>query len=381
MKKAKWLIPLAIIGLIIFINTPESTRSRLKNMLYGERQNVFSSKKNVSRLFFDKKGNLYPNIVISDSALLSNDASLKTYYKNEPSIFQQLAVEYKLESNHFSDANFETFQDSLLNQALAEINQQISKRSEVFILVHGFRKPLIFEHGTTSSFADNLVLQSVINSKTNKQNHFIEIYWDGLFDYFEFEQRGQIQETFTLFESEARTNAVLAGYSARKIISNLQVPNLNIISHSLGARVVLSSLFNTFDEFATDQMQAYPTPAQQKIKIGLIAPAIGIQPFEEYLERSPSLDSSPKDNYQFSIFYNEQDPVLLKKYGILGPGPFKFGDTSLGCNFEGTAVNLKDYFSEHYPNSTINLIEMKVGKTHLTEHYAHSNGFSTFLER
>ena len=57
------------------------------------------------------------------------------------------------------------------------------------------------------------------------------------------DSRGQVQETFTLFESEARTNAVFAGYGIRNFISKLQVSNLTIVSHSLGARVVLSCLF------------------------------------------------------------------------------------------------------------------------------------------
>lgn len=381
MKKAKWLILLAILGIIIFMNTPESNHGRLKNMVYGERQSAFESTENVTRLFFDKRGHLYPNAVIPDSVLLADGAFLKEYFRNETAAFRTVANQVNLKSDRFSDENFEAFQDSLLSQSLNEIHQKISDSAEVFVLIHGFRKPLIFEHGTTSSFADNFVLQSVINSKNKGENHFIEIYWDGLFDYFEFEERGQVQETFTLFESEARDNAVFAGYGIRKIISKLDVSNMNIISHSLGARVVLSCLFNAFDENVTPEMQARPTPPQENIKIGLIAPAVGIQPFEEYFERTTAVDFSQKDNYQFSILYNENDVVLLKKYGMIGPGPTRFGDTSLGCNYENAAFKLKEYFAENYPNSTLNLIEMNVGSTHMAEHYAFSEGFNAFLAK
>ncbi len=283
------------------------------------------------------------------------------------------------ESTTYSDENFEEIQDTLIANALRDFNRQLSDSAAVYVLIHGYRKPLTSQHGTTSSFADNLVIQSVINAKTQTQNHFIEIYWDGLYDFFEPQKRNQHWEVFTLFENEARTNAVFAGYGIRKLISKLEIPNLTIITHSLGARVISSCLFNTYDEYVTPKLQATPTPPQENIKIGLIAPAIGIAPFEEYFERNAVWDFSKKDNYQIHILYNEQDIILLKKIGFFGPGPYRFGDTSLGCNYEGTALKLKDYFSKNYPNSTLNLIETNIGSTHLPEHYAFSEGFSEFL--
>ena len=376
MKKAKWLIPILIIGLLLYMHIPDT---ELKNVPYGERQPVFKSSENVTRWYFDKWGHFYPNLIIPDSILMANGASLKEYFQNDSIEFGKLARQLNLKSEDYSEENFNVSQDSLITNELKDFHQNLSDSSELFVLIHGFRKPLKTQHGTTSSFLDNLMIQSIINTHSKEKNHFIEIYWDGLYDFFEPQKRNQHNEVFSLFEKEARTNAVFAGYGIRKLISKLEISNLNIITHSLGARVALACLFNTYDDYVDAEIQNFPTPNQPNIKIGLIAPAIGMTPFEEYFDRNSSLDLSNQDNYHFHIMYNEEDIILLKKIGFLGPGPYKYGDTSLGCNYENTAFKSKEYFQKNYPNSTLNLIEMKVGSTHLTEHYVLSEGFTQFL--
>lgn len=379
MKRINWIILGVILAFVIYINIPDD--SELKNVLYGERPAFLQSSKITSRWHIDKLGHVYPDEILPDSSLLKSQASIKAYYKNNPTVFATIASKYNLISTVFSNDNFNDFQDSLIAQKATKINAQLSNFSNLFILIHGFRKPIVSQHNTTSSFVDNLLIQSTIEAQIPGKNYFIELYWDGMYDYFEVQKRNQHRETFALFENEARTNAVFAGYGMRKLIAQIDKNKLTIISHSLGARVAVSCLFNTYDEVVDQTFQSYPTPVQDSIQICLLAPAIGSKPFEEYYERSTTFDYSQKDNYQLNILYNEEDLVLLKKSGFFGPGPKEFGDTRLGCNYEETATILKVNFVEKYPNSNISLFNANVGPTHLVEHYAHSKAFRDFLSR
>ena len=378
MKKIIVLVLVLVFVFIFFLilHIPHSGEN--KNVLYGERPDIFKTSKNTSRWFFDKMGHLYPKERIPNSALSKHNASIKEYYKNNPAAFRIIAANYQLDSLNYSDRNFDLLQDTLSAQLLQEVNFRLVDFSNVYILIHGFRKPVISQHNTTSSFLDNLIIQSAVE-QNQKSNYFIEIYWDGMYDFFEVQKRNQHLESFMLFEKEARTNAVYTGYSLRKMISQLRVPKMTILSHSLGARVALSSLVNTYDKYVPSKFQQLPTPSQDTILICLIAPAISNTPFDEYYERNTVLEFSKRDNYKLHIFYNEEDVVLQKKVSFLGPGAKRFGDTSLGCNYEQAIDKLKITFDGKYPNSEIFLIKTSVGSTHLAEHYVLSSEFRSFL--
>ncbi len=376
MKKILYLVGILVI-IVLLMLTPNEEK---KNVLYGERSHVFKPSKNTQRLYLDKLGHFYPEQKISNAVLLENNASVKTFYKNNPEEFKAVAAGYKLNSTMFSDENFSALQDSIISRKVKNINAQIHNISNLYILIHGFRKPIVTKHSTTSSYIDNLIMKSTVTDQTETKNYFVEVYWDGIYDYFEPTKTNQQEETFKLFENEARTNAVRAGYELRKFIPELNATKITIMTHSLGARVALSCLINTYDDYVDELLQGRPTPAQDTVNICLIAPAIANRPFEEYYERSTPLDFEENDNYKLRILYNEEDFVLLKKWGFIDLGAEKYGDTSLGCNYDGAISKLKDMFGAKYPNSDIAFFQASAGPTHLVEHYVHDESFSLLLE-
>jgi hypothetical protein len=82
-----------------------------------------------------------------------------------------------------------------------------------------------------------------------------------------------------------------------------------------------------------------------------------------------------EDNYSLFIIYNEKDFVLKKrdnKIGILGPGPYKYGITTLGCNHHKCTIKLEKYFKTNYPNSPIHLYNLSyIGKCHHVRCYCY----------
>lgn len=366
-----------IISIFVILHIPND--GAIKNVLYGERHGIFETSTNTTRWFFDKMGHLYPQESISNIELSKNKASIKEYYKSNPTVFCLIAANNKLNFNNYSDPNFDQLQDKLRFHLLEQVNAKLVDFSSPYILIHGFRKPITSQNGTTSAFLDNLIIKSAIE-QNQKNNYFIEIYWDGMYDFFEAHKRNQHLESFQLFENEARTNAIYAGYGLRQMVAQLEVSKMTILSHSLGARVALSCLLNTYDEDVLNNVQSTPTPSQDTVSICLIAPAISNTPFEEYYDRNTDLKFSKKDNYKLHILYNEDDIVLKKKISFIGPGAKKFGDTSLGCNYEQAIEKLKATFEHKYPASELFAIKTPIGHSHLTEHYVLSEQFRSFLD-
>jgi len=166
----------------------------------------------------------------------------------------------------------------------------------------------------------------------------------------------------------------------RKIISEIDKEELSIITHSLGAQVGSSLLFNTYDNRIDNKYQNLKTPNQNKLNICFIAPAMSKEPFNEYYERTTDREFKENDNYDLSILYNEQDFVLKKKWKIFGPGPRKYGKTTLGCNHRKETFKLKDKFLSDYKNSVITLYNTTIGGTHLVEHYSKSTNFVNYIK-
>ena len=82
--------------------------------------------------------------------------------------------------------------------------------------------------------------------------------------------------------------------------------------------------------------------------ICLIAPALSGDSFKNYYTRTTKFDFKSKDNYKLTILYNDHDFVLRKKVGWFGPGPYKYVNTTLGCNTKGCTL---DFQKHHYHNT------------------------------
>lgn len=371
--------------LLIFLflaNNIYSQEINTTNVLYGERGSYYSKIKNVDRIFIDKDGSFYPEENISNIDLIESDCSLFKYYSNHETLFLSICKTLGLSFKTFSKDNFEKFQNTLAQKITAKINSNLQNQSPIYFLIHGFRKPMKSIDGTSSSKEDYGHLRQAIQKFHGKKTSvkFVEIYWDGMYDCCVGKNLFKTISILKLFENKAQINAVQVGYSLRKIISNISSEKINIITHSLGARVALTTLFNTYDEDCSKIQQELKTPSQPNINICLIAPAISNESFSEYYERQTRCNFQKIDNYRLGIMFNENDFVLLKKWKKFGPGPNSFGNTSLGCNYKNSISELVELFKTKYENSKLITISSPIGISHKLEHYANSQYFKQWLK-
>ena len=367
-------ISLLLLSLSVFAQSTQS-------VLFGERNTYLRKEPNVLRVFLDRNGDFYPEVAIPDAELQENKAALRDYYAANEAAFLRVAQQYGLSVTAYSEEAFGRLQ-SRIAQSLADSLNAISEELELFVLIHCFRKPLRNRSGGTTSVQDYAAVRQSIHSRnvSSAPLLFLEVYWDGTYDCCFGRQLKVNKRIFRLYEEVAQVQASQAGYGLRRLITQLDRNHLNIVTHSLGAQVGLSLLSNTFDERVSARQQSWATPQQDTIRVALLAPAISAAPFAEYHERTTGGEHLQQDNYVLSIIYNEKDFVLRKRWKIFGPGPRKYGNTSLGCNCRKEAEKLKERFQQDYPRSSLTLYQAQVGGTHRFVRYVRSQAFTEFLQ-
>ncbi|MEL6658942.1 MAG: hypothetical protein AAFP77_20710 [Bacteroidota bacterium] len=371
-----------LLGILVYGLTPFAVAQTGQQVIYGERYRYFSEVSGVVRVFLDRQGDFYPEAIIPDSALLDNNASIQAYFTSHPDAFVKTAAHYDLQITGYSEQHFATLQEKIIGQLVDRINT-LDQERELFLLIHGFRKPLVPQQWSSSSKNDYNNVRSSIAGRyaPDKAPQFVEVYWDGTFDCCIGRKTKVNKRIFQLFEDVAQVQATRTGYALRQIIEGIEREQLNIVTHSLGAQVGVSIVSNTYDERIDTTLQSLPTPAQPRVNLCLLAPAISKEPFFDYDERTTAIDLEAEDNYHLSVLYNKKDFVLRKRVLIFGPGPRKYGNTALGCNCHRELYKLEDYFSEHFPNSPLNLHEAAIGGTHRFWRYVESEAFSSFLDQ
>jgi hypothetical protein len=334
------------------------------NVLYGER----NLSENKTAIYFDKEGSIYPDYYISDASLGAANGSLSDWYSKNTKDFAQLAKLYHCTFSGYSTTHFQTLNDSVRATILRKINSQKTSYHSVTFMLHGYRKA--YKEGTSryTSVKDYNILKAAIVGYDYKKTLLVELYWDGSFADISYKNRKVVFEAF----EQAQTNADKTGEGLRKVLSAVQFERINLVSHSLGARVLCSALFQN-----STVTNTFVTPSQA-INICLVAPAIaGVEVFKNYYKRNTTLDFKTDDNYTLSIVYNKNDFVLMKKEpmtGIFGPGPRKYGNTTLGCNYQNEAIKLNSYFKTNFKNSAFNLYDASdVGKCHFVSCYCGSD--------
>ena len=346
---------------LLILLTLWATTSSAQSVFFGER-NVSGSS---TALYFDKEGNLYPDYFIPDTSLMKSNSSLSEWYSKHPVDFQRIAADYNCRLENCTDSTIQILNDTIISRITNKINNLQPTGNSISFLIHGFRKPYKDLPSEYSSPEDFQKLETSMSKFLKTPTTYVEVYWDGMYGCCFGTNPAKNTYLFQLFE-QAQNNASRIARNFRRVLCKIKTDNVNIITHSLGAKIATEALFNHNSAFAQ-----IPTPSNRRINICLIAPAIdGLGVFKDYYNRKTPLDYKNGDNYHVAIVYNENDFVLLK--GIrklfirLGPGPFKHGITTLGCNYKNEAVKLKTYFQTNYPKSNIELIDVsaKVGTCH-----------------
>jgi hypothetical protein len=318
------------------------------SFLFGQNTSVLFGERKLAdpdlAIFFDKEGTLYPNSQILDSKLISNNGSLKEFYKNNKAEFISISKNYGLDFQENTDDNIIQLIAAVSSDEIKKLNSAIIDGKSITFLIHGFRKPLNPINGDTSSKVDFVTMRQSMQSINTV---FVNVYWDSNYDCC-FSKKGFLngknKKIFKLFE-DAQINAEKVGNSLKNILSNINNNIINVVTHSLGARVALYSLFNVDNS-------NNKTCSANEVNVLLIAPAISADLiFDNFKKRNSKLDYLAKDNYKITIDYNENDIVLLKKYKGFGPGPYKHGNTSLGCNYDNVAITLETKMKKNYFHS------------------------------
>ncbi|HMR45424.1 MAG TPA: alpha/beta hydrolase [Bacteroidia bacterium] len=360
-----------ILTISFLLSSTQSTAQHY--VLYGER----NLNDTILSVYFDRNGKPYPDYFIADSVLNFNTGSLDTFYHSSPNEFAAICSLYNCSFKKYSTSNTNILNDSIFQTIVVKINNQTKEGSVPTFMIHGFRKSYVNKPDVFTSVIDYNLLIGAINRLSIEKYSCIRVFWDG--SYLDFSEGVKhMKQIFTVFEN-AQLNAVSVGYGLRQVLSRTTSPEVNIISHSLGAKVVTNALFDT-------TINNYPTPNNRNINICLIAPAIdGIEAFKNYYSRNSTLPYKKSDNYSLFVLYNKKDFVLRKKdyfFELFGPGPRKHGNTTLGCNSNNEAIKLKDYFIQHFPSSKITLINMTdlIEKCHHLRCYCEGDNLKTTIQ-
>ena len=369
-----------ILILFTFFITTNLASQKNKHVLYGEKAIYYQPLENEFGLFFDKNGDIYSNDIIKKTDLIAHKSSLKEFYKQNPARFLAISKKYNLEFITYSDENFSVFQDSIAVKNIRKINK-FQENSSLFILIHGFRKSFVKRTRSTTSIEDYAYLKKgILNvQKDTTKTKFLEIYWDGMFDSFFGEEKSPLKEILKLYEKEAQQNAKKTGYALRKIVSKIDTKQYHIITHSLGAQVGICLLTNAYANTIDKHITKLKTPSQNKINVFMIAPAMSSEPFKEYYNRETNLNFEENDNYFLSVIYNKKDIVLRKKIFIFGPGPKKYGNTTLGCNHKNEIGVLEDLFTNNYKNSFLKTYSTTENKDHRIKNYIKTKNFKNYI--
>lgn len=350
-------------AILIFFAILLSSKLNAQHVYFGERnleQHAFS-------LCFDQEGNIYPDFFIADTALQNCNHSLAIWYQKHPNQLTEICKLYKIDIS-VNKFNINELNDSISSKNAQKINQK--SYNSVTFLVHGYRKSFEAPEGTITSVIEFDLLEKNIDSLGLK-SQFVKVYWDGTYDCcFSIFEKKRNEYLFSQFE-HAQIHAPNVGIALRKVVNQIENEHINFVGHSLGSKVVASTLFNL-------KLNDIQTPHQKDIRVCLIAPAIGgTEIFENYRSRNTDLNFKEKDNYSWYILHNEKDFALRKKdskMGLFGPGCLQYGNTTLGCNYQNEIEKLQQLFTKQYPNSTLKFENMTwMGKKHSLKYYAEGN--------
>jgi len=339
----------------------------------------------ITRIFFDRYGTLYPDIGIDDNDIMNNDSNLYRLFANHPDLLKTACQTHLLPDNSSAD----DLQQKLIDDISSLLNDK-ARDKKVVILIHGFNKHPQQPVDSNSVEEFRLMREKIIAFNTDGNFHFVEIYWDGCTwaNGSEIALIKGVNSAKIWNNAQAASN--LVGTQLRRILEKIGNDNTVIITHSLGAGVITTALFNV-DKFSLNKQdnffrqkvwkayEAYPTPVR-KFRVGMLAAAIpGKNTFDEYLCRTPQ-DNGVRDNYYFVLGYNTNDIIITKWLFA-----HKFGSTTLGSRLDevrATNIILKNFGVREIDPVSFSISNGKQQTQHAFSAYiANTGAMDTFLTK
>jgi len=334
--------------------------------LYGERNDSL----NRGAVFFDKHGNIYPDFFISDTSLEHARCDLHLWYYRHPSEFHALMIRYDCAAATVNEQSIEALESAIRTKKVHALHT--ASKNNLFVLIHGFRKGFVKNNKDHTSIEEIKLVHERLGNKLTITGKTLDVYWDGMYDCCFSLNRQQNKVLFGLFE-ESYNNALLVGIGLRKLLTCFDCVEINIIGHSLAARVTQSCMYNILPN-------NIPGLKASSTRICLIAPATdATSSWDTYFNRT---ETSLSDKCTWLILYNEKDFALQKKENklrLFGPGALRYGSTVLGCNYHNAAFKLQEKFRTEL-NATLYLVDCtSIGAKHSFRYYIASDYFSEVI--
>jgi hypothetical protein len=369
LKVNVWIFPLC---LLLSCCGPKTT-------LFGTyRATQPTPPKNITRLFLDRDGSIYPDasIPVNEESLRKPIHQLNTkfnggylqYYFNfvEPGQYQELKENFKIADRENKTEEWAELQYAMQREVIKQLNQKLALQSypeggktTLVVLIHGFN---VNSPQGEELYSPYTAVQSRVSQFFGEGNpvHFLEVYWDRMHG-----------SPFTIW-TYAQANASFVGLSLRGLLQGVgeQFP-IRVLTHSLGATVAANALWNvraakgpkgdylyrwwmpaagdkdgtslSFGRMRQDTSH-YSTPRHPNLRLASIAPAQPGVTYLDFLDRTPMVPDSNSWCQRVIIGYNSFDYATNKIIKPLAKAKFGLGSTSL-------AVYKNEYGKYIYPRT------------------------------
>lgn len=337
-------------------------------------QNVLFAQKNPAdsglSIYFDCNGYIYPPITIDHKEFTGMNGSLMNWYSVHWQETDSLMRLYRIPVNHTeSEAKkaIHDLNDTLIKQKIQYLDS-LANGNGLEFYIHGFRKSYLENNQDVTSVAEFGMLEKALDSLRTRKNLVVCVYWDGMYDCCFSSDFKKNKTLFELYEG-ANLNADKVSESFKKMLEFSSTKKINIVAHSLGTKIAVQSVLTCSNSNA-------------QFTLCLIEPAIPGSLIQNYYEKTTALP-----NCKWLIVYNENDFVLKKKdnkIGVFGPGAYKYGVTTLGCNKKKDAEKLQRWMNKTRPAVPFQLVDKtSIGKYHSLRYYTKNQNLtevSQFLE-
>lgn len=316
--------------------------ARQKQVWLGELQRGNAAdKENVTRAYFDRYGDLYPNngIVItykdffdpthSDNTYKENNetGNLEYYFCQNNNALNELVKSYSVSITNNCKQTFALVQEKINESICKKINSELGNDGELIVFIHGFNDP-----NPTGDFQQ---MRDLIKKQfPQRKISYLEVFWDGL-------TCNQGNPALAGIWGRAQKNSSNVAIGLRMLISKINNVPIKIITHSLGASVATGALFNTNSKWNNDNKeylelsQLTEAPNQDDVRLGMLAPAIpGVTTFRDFNKRGKANASTERINInRIVIGYNKNDLAVTKRAGKKDNSGIA-GATNLGCDYK-----------------------------------------------
>lgn len=318
-----------------------------------------SAESDTFRIWFDREGYILPDPALFDfdPADLKNAYGLVYSLKN---ISPEICIMQKKE-------DYEECHKKIIGTFARKIQAKIkgphgTENRALFILIHGYANFYLEAHAKYA-----ILKREILRQYKNQSPIFLELYWDGRVDPESPVLMGSryLLHVITYWPTLARGTGHAWAYAVpsskkvglhglRPLLSELikglvKTPKIFVITHSRGAGVISSALWNIdtkkpkrMSDEKFKELREISIPQDNGLHIGMIAPALGADELMKLeLRRSAS--------YPRIIFLiNPRDKILNKSFGIFNWifTANQFGSTAFGGEVDSHKRGIK-YIVKH----------------------------------